>query len=237
MLKCKYCGSGITKRTTKCPNCGADLTDVIEEQDKKIKEEFDKRREHIAEEYNKFSSKMAFVFICIGVFILLIFGYVIFSFTRVVNNSSKDKDKIVETSFNKEASAKDLSVTCDNLQEYDMIADFDGYTDSVKKDGYQQIAFHIKIKNTSDKRIDFFLDNIEFVLLADEVQMIGSSVKEESHFRYEVSGKKFESLPSSVAAGATVEGWIGFYVKKDAKELELRVGNVSIKMDNPVFKG
>lgn len=237
MLKCKYCGSGITKRTTKCPNCGADLTDVIEEDLKKQKEEFDKRKEHIANEYNKVSKKMSVVFISMGLFIVFIFivvGFSIFKFTD--GHTSKSAEKVT-VEVKEQGKANLFVISCEEVEEYNMIADFNGYTDGIKKDGYQQLAFHIKMTNTSNKKIEFFFDDLEFVLLADGVQMKNSTVVENPHFRHEENGKKFEVLPTSIAVDATIDGWVGFYVDPKAKELELKIDNVTIKMDNPVYKG
>lgn len=237
MLKCKYCGSRVTRMDRNCPNCGADITDVLEEDNKKRKEEIDKKREQIAEEYNKVSKKMSIAFIGVGVIILLIFGLIIYSVGKVASSTKKDNEKIIESFINEQAKGKEFIVSCEEIEEYNMVADFNGYTDSVMKEGYQQLAFHIKLTNITDKKLDFFLDDIDFVLLADGTQMNESSVLENTHFRHEENGKKFETLSRSVAANASIDGWIGYYVKKDAKELELRVKNIVIKMDNPAYKG
>jgi hypothetical protein len=237
MLKCKYCCSGITKRTTKCPNCGADLTDVIEEDLKKQKEEYDKKREHIANEYNKVSKKMSVVFIGMAVVFILIFAIVIFSMFKYTDKHSAKSAEKVTVELKEQGKSSLFVISCEEVEEYNMIADFDGYTDGIKKDGYQQLAFHIKMTNTSKEKIEFFFDDLEFSLLADGVQMKNSTVVDNPHFRHEENGKKYESLPTSIGVDATIDGWIGFYVNPNAKELELKIDNVTIKMDNPVYNG
>ena len=239
MLKCKYCGSRVTRSDRNCPNCGADISSVIEEEDKKIKDEFDKKTKHIAEEYNKVSNRMAIVFTTIGLFVIFVFLFVCFMIFKTSTGSKKSTSsgrETVSSELNEQAKDELFIVTCDKVESYNMIADFGGYTDSVMKDGYQQLAFHIVLSNISDKTLSFIYDDIDFVLLADGVQMKSSSVVDNYRFRHEEDGKKYESLPSSVAKDATVKGWIGFYVPFDTKELELKVGNVVIKMDNPAYK-
>jgi len=237
MLKCKYCGSGITKRTTKCPNCGADLTDVIEEDLKKKKEEYDKRREHIAKEYDKVSKKMSVAFISVALVVIFVFIFVMFSIFKFTGNHNGKAAEKVTVDIKEQAQASSFVITCEEVEEYNMIADYSGFTDGVKKDGFQQLAFHIKMTNTSKEKIEFFFDDLEFVLLADGVQMKNSTVVDNPHFRHEENGKKFEVLPTSIAVDATIDGWVGFYVDPKAKELELKIDNVTIKMDNPVYKG
>ena len=89
--------------------------------------------------------------------------------------------------------------------------------------------------NLTKKKIDFFFDKIEFSLLADGVQMDSSTIENQFGILKEEDSKSFEKLGDSISPNATIKGWIGFYVDVNAKELKLKVKNITIKMDNPVY--
>lgn len=242
LIKCEYCGSRIDKNDRVCPSCGANVADTIEkhyeEEEREIEEKFKKNvamnRAMIASQ----SRKVYIIFAAVALFIVII---TIGIFSSIYEFSSvKGTKKYESTSIKvdqEDVKYDQFSIACDNVENYVIVADHNGYDTDVEKKGFQQLAFHIVVTNLTDKTISPYSIN-DFVLLADGVQMKHCGVEANIPFSHEVNGKEFDKLQTVIASGASVKGWIGFYVDTTAKELELRLDNKTImKIENPAYSG
>jgi len=236
IIKCKYCNSRIDINDRKCPNCGADTSDVIEkaieEQKKEQQEIIDRGFENI-NRIRKHANKTMIAFSIIVATIIVGISLLMFS---KIGNTEGFFSKNITVNYEETAKNNTFEIKCDGIDTYNLVSEFPEETYlNTKREGYQQVAFHIVMTNLTKKKIDFFFDKIEFSLLADGVQMDSSTIENQFGILKEEDSKSFEKLGDSISPNATIKGWIGFYVDVNAKELKLKVKNITIKMDNPVY--
>lgn len=255
-LECEYCGVPITEKDHKCPNCGASCTSTIkkfkQQQEKKEEEEKEKlieRSQKIQKDMEKtFVLPVAIIFI---LFVLFIVMMATISSRHVdheqVNDDEvvypeKTKKEKVRAGYNELATTDYYTIILDEYEYYSYTSDYfpDIYN---TPDGYQKIAFHFTLVNTSDEEVDTYFstsgDQAEVELKADGVVLEEANLEVGMHEKV-VTGKssypKFNN--QRVKSEDTLKGYVGFLVPKDVKELSFTVGpNVFITMDNPAYEG
>lgn len=247
-LICEYCKVPIKESDHKCPNCGANCTHVINEYKKQKKAEVEefvqKRREmgqKLSADIDKSFKKVGIViFSIIAIFILLI-SFV--AHRQIENNKNfykdiEEEDKVVTGGYKKEVKSSKIGVTLDSYELYEHKTDrFPNDMEDNTKPGYQKIAFHFIIKNNTKSVFDTAFD-AKITLTADDYKVDKSSL-EKCYTCYTVSGKdSYQNLYDEIAAGEKLQGYAGFLVPKDKKNLKFKVGdNIVITMDNPVYNG
>lgn len=251
VIECEYCKHRINENDTKCPHCGASVVAPIKEARKEREKKFEAQREEYKKEAKKVNRKMGLISAIIILVVVVAFVFFIYmlssSFKRTdekVKNiistefDEEEKDTKVTVGFNEGGETKDYIVTVDKYDNYEYLSSFEGYNTNVAKEGYQQAAFHLTVKNKKNEEIhpDLWM-NIS--LLADGVQMKSSSTKPTTGFVKKTKlAKSFDELDCfEIAPTATAEGWVGFYVSTSAKKLEMKIGkNVTVEFDNPYYK-
>ena len=250
-LICEYCKVSIKETDHKCPNCGANCTHVINEykKQKRAKEEEveQKRREMSAnltrDIDNSFKKVAIVIFSIVAIFILLI-ASVIYSQVRNSRDTFDnfgnfdDEEKVVTGKYQKEVKSNKIGVTLDSYEFYEHKTDkFPDDMEDNTKPGYQKIAFHFIIKNNTKSVFDTSFD-AKITLTADDYKVDKADL-EKCYTCYTVTGKdSYQNLYDEIAAGEKLQGYAGFLVPKDKKNLKFKVGdNIVITMDNPAYNG
>ena len=142
------------------------------------------------------------------------------------------------------SSQHNFSVTCNKIEKYH----FSGSSEIFNKydnANMNQIAFNISITNISpSNQFIHFIIFKEYELLADGVKAGHCDVKENKAFYEEENNKEFVPLydpfsPNNqnfILPGATLSGWIGFWVPKNTKNFELRIANEKLYLKNPYYE-
>lgn len=254
-LKCEYCSNLITEKDLKCPNCGANCSKVIEkykeEKEAEEKEIRDKQRAE-AEKIAKKAAKTFGIFSLIPIIMFIVVaGIIVTSFFAFRNDTKTESsnffDDVTETKEEKQqqvtvgyqetAKTKDANITLDSYELYEYKSN--EFPDQYNtKEGYQKIAFHLKIENNKDETVNTSF-NFKYSMKADDYKVEEAEYKT-GMFTYPSPGK--DSYPSikyvEIAPKETLQGYVNFTVPTSAKEIKLRVGEyVTIKMDNPAYKG
>lgn len=244
-LECEYCGVEITEKDHKCPNCGANCTDVI----KKYKVQKDAQQTEMSQKIAKdMEHAMKFPIIVIGL-IFVVTAIIVFSSIHSFNsrsNENKDNDLIVEDTtekkdekiqvkYNETATAKDYNLLLDSYELYSYVSDnFPEHYNT--PDGYQKIAFHFVYENTGDSAA--YIGYRPVSLTADDYKVEDSDLKT-GMFERAVQGQA--SYPefggATINEGEKIQGYVGFLVPKDKKILKFTYKKVIIEMDNPAFQG
>lgn len=254
-LECDYCGIPITEKDYQCPNCGADCSKKV----KKYKEEKEKKENEIKEKQQQFQDEItnrvmnsfkvtsgvskvifaiAFIFI-IGTFISFMF----MSFKHTSNREERgfsnysdkeEKTKKVSVGYNELAKVENYSLILDSYELYEY--DSENFSEFYHtQDGYQKIAFHFIVEGLSTTTVAF--DSYGISLKADDYAVEKAKIKAGTS-EYVVSGKEsYPELDGSVTEGERLQGYVGFLVPKDKKELKFKIGYITITMDNPAYEG
>ncbi len=256
-IECEYCHTLISEDDVKCPQCGANCSNVIkkyrEEQEKKEKEEKDEALKTL-NTFVQGNRKIGSIFIIFFFIIFItIFGTVFFQIFRNFNNRSninnnntiieKNDNKIQEpvvedekvvVKYNEMASTKKMNVILDGYELFEYHSDHFEQHNTPK--GYQKIAFHFSVENLDD----YSLSGYSLIqLTADDTNVEKCSIELSAGFEEVVKGKaKYESVVDSfIGSGKTLKGYAGFLVPTDKKELKFYIGeDITITMDNPAYK-
>lgn len=262
-LFCEYCKNGISLDDKKCPNCGADVTKIVNKYKKekeKKEEDYNNRVLSIAESTAKTvgSAFKVSSIISVAIAVVAIVGFIVISvfifkgFNSFSNNHNdsgnngfffdfeddddKTNDKVVEVGFNELAETKKFNVILDEYELFSYTAD--SFPDQYNTpEGYQKIAFHFDLENKLEEILTMSLDS-RISLTADDYNVDRCDV-EACIFCRAVSGKeKYKELPSTfISAKTKTEGYVGFLVPTKYKTLKFKIGSsVVITMDNPVYQ-
>lgn len=251
-LVCDYCGVQITEEDHKCPNCGANCTAKInnyKEQQEKLKQDEEQRKirqsKQIVKDLDRTMAMPIMFFGIAFIFIVIIMVISIASATRKTQDlgigktpdefQEEVKKQVIEVGYNELAKAKDYTFILDSYELYEYASDdFPEHYNTPA--GYQKIAFHFRYDNTSNN--SYHLGYSAVNLTADDYK-VESSDLEVGTFEKVVSGKA--SYPSFAAQiirdGEKFQGYVGFLVPKDKKELTFYFEDIKIVMDNPVYQG
>lgn len=253
VIECEYCHTLISEDDVKCPECGANCSNVIKkyrkEQEEKEKEEKEESLKVINSAFESFKSSSKIITIVFSIIFITIFIFVITHFINVkkemnsfdfgpsndieVNEDNKNVIEKVTIGYKETGETDGLKITLDSYELFEYHADnFESYN---TPKGYQKIAFHFIIENVSneDKYLYKFID-----LIADYSPVDDCKIEITRGFDKVVKGKeKYESLNGqTIRSGQTLKGYLGFVVPKDKKELNFIIKNLTIKMDNPTYK-
>lgn len=254
-LQCEYCGALITEKDNTCPNCGANCSKVIkdyyEEMDKEREQQIEKSKEIIEDTVKSFKKMSTipvgiFIFIFAVAFIIIVFTMTqMFSFKNDIDNNpinlfnddNKNEPSKVAVGFNEKAVLDDYTVILDSYEEYNHNSNnFPEVYNT--KNGYQKIAFHFIIENTSSKDITFGGSDLNISLKADNYKVEDAEL-EICTFCYAAKGQeKYPELGYEVLnSGDTLQGYVGYVVPKNTKTLKFKVGKfITITMDNPSYE-
>jgi len=243
ILECSYCKSIITEKDTTCPKCGANCSDVIkaykkeqeEIKEKELKEMKEKTAEvakNITQGFNSSMKIVSTIMIVISVFVItmiIIFGFGLFKGT-------KQKEEVTGT-INESIKNDGYSLIVDSYEAYEYYDDF--FKNCNTKEGYQKVAFHVLIENTSDDTMSTrsIVNNI--VLKAEDELVIQSDLDADTHFCEVLQGKKeYNKLPTTdVLSKDKISGYIGYQVPKNKEKLKFIIeGNLIIEFDNPFYE-
>ena len=254
VIECEYCHTLISEDDVKCPECGANCSNVIKkyrkEQEEKQKNEREESIKATKEIFGDFHKRNRIVYI-IAVLLFLIIPVI--GIIQMVNNrnhfnetkenmTSKTNDK-TNTEENKKITIKyqetgelnNLKVTLDSYELFEYYSkDFERYN---TPKGYQKIAFHFTVENTSDE-YDKSLYSFA-TLTADDTPVEETKIEITKGFDSVKQGKeKYEKLDNqTLKSGQVLKGYVGFLVPTDKKVLKFRIDNITIEMDNPAYKG
>lgn len=256
LIECEYCGSPISIYDHRCPNCSADCSHIIKkfkkereakkEEEKKIKQEENLK---VQKHYQKYYIFVAVL--VISLFLIATFS-IVTAFTRAASSQSEEfeellegvttnKSEMVEVGFNELAETKYYTIILDSYELYSYSSvHFPSHYNT--PDGYQKIAFHFILNNTSSSEVSTyssFNTGAQVTLKADDYVVDDAELSAGSQ-EYVVSGqtKYPEFNINTVNGGDKLQGYVGFLVPKSAKQLKFNVGkNVTIVMDNPAYEG
>ncbi|MBQ8131153.1 MAG: hypothetical protein IJ193_01530, partial [Bacilli bacterium] len=221
-----------------------------EEREKEEQEKLEQQRKEAEKIAKKaFGAFSAFSLIPIVMFIIVA-AIIATSFFRFHNNNKtpdsdfesgfEEKEEVqqnVTVGYKEKAETKDYDIT---LTEYEFFEyKSDKFPDSYNtKAGYQKIAFLVKIDNKTDKALNTSFE-FDYSMKADSYK-VEEAEYEKGMFTYPSPGKdKYPSIKfTEVEANDSLQGYVNFTVPTNAKELKLKIGDyVTIKMDNPAYKG
>ncbi len=252
-LKCEYCKTLIKETDIKCPSCGADCSKIIEnyreEQEKEHQEDLEKsRKENEKITKSIFKTFIAFAAIPLIIFLIVIVAMAFLThniFSRdehefdfgIIENATEEKQQSITVGYKEKAETKNYSIIVDDYEFFEYKSDKFPETYNTKE-GYQKIAFHVKIENKTSKSIttDFVLD---YSMKADDYQVKEAEYKT-GMFTYPSPGR--EEYPTiqhtEIGENDSLQGYVNFTIPKNAKELKLKIGDyVTIKMNNPAYEG
>ena len=235
VLECEYCHSIIGEDDKKCPNCGANCSDIIKNYHKQMEIENQKNEEK-NNKVGKTVAKGILAYYIISalialVIIVLIVMFVIGPIFKEVKKQFNNTDNIIDRIDINDKEKLQVEVDSYELFEYHS----DHFEQFNTKSGYQKIAFHFVIKNIGKTSVD----NFDLVSLkADDSVVEECNIQITAGFDKVVTGKeKYEGLgDDDIKPGETLRGYVGFEVPKDKKELQFTIGNEKVKMDNPVYQ-
>lgn len=254
-LKCEYCSNLITEKDLKCPNCGANCSKVIEkykeekeEEEKAKQEEQRQEAEKMLKGFGKSFSLFALIPIIMFIVVAILIITSFFSFGKDIKSENdnffddveeqvEDKQEQVTVGYQETAKTKNANITLDSYEFYEYKSnEFPEQYNT--KDGYQKIAFQVKIENKTDEEVKTVFD-YKYSMKADGYKVDEAEYKV-GMFTYASPGK--ENYPTiknaDIGPKETLQGYVNFTVPTNAKELTLRIGDyVTIKMDNPAYKG
>ena len=263
---CSYCGSLINKSSTKCPHCGADLSNAIKDGqiiEQKKKEEKEKKEFELVRKQLVFGiiagvlCVLVFVFFIIAVMGVCPVLFFILSFVSIIGVAIafyyNYKYGYMQNRVNKPLTFlhnDDLSITCEKIEKFNFIVKPEIASKNKTKQTEEndndllKLAFYIEIYNNSNiKKTISVYDFDSYQLFGDGKKMLSCSVVPDSASYIEEDGKSFVPLYDSYNSKRNVllpnskhTGWLGFYVLKNVKHLELKLHGESIYLDNPFYK-
>ena len=245
ILECQYCKSIITEKDTTCPKCGANCSDVIKAYKKEQEEEIEKQAKEIKERtaaVAKDISKnldrsmriVSTVIISIAIFIILMI--IFFGIKSAGLVGSKQKEAVTGT-IEEEIKSNNYSLTVDSYEAYEYYDDF--FKNCNTKEGYQKVAFHFLVENTSDETISTRDVVYKITLKAEDELVEESDLNADTHFCEVLQGKKeYNKLPVvDVLSKDKISGYIGYQVPKNKEKLKFIVDDsLVIEFDNPFYE-
>ena len=251
-LECDYCGVPITEKDFKCPKCGANCTDKIKKYQKQQEtislEEKAKEAEYskkIADDLGKSMERPVKIFVGIVALMIIIVAITIFvnvSSFKQRNNGSEpigEEKTVVKENYNSNVGFNELGETAkcmvqlDSYELYSYVSDKfpDQYNTPA---GYQKIAFHFTYENKRSS--DEYISSSDIRLKADGYKVDTASLKLGTFEKVETGKDHYTSIDGTYAGpGEKIQGYAGFLVPKNAKELKFSFDGVTITMDNPVY--
>ena len=246
ILECDYCGERITEDDYKCPKCGASCSHIVkkykEQQERDALEAKRQAMEREKEEERKMlPTKMIIVFVSVIIFItaLMVFFH-IFSLSKQdlernpAGTAEVDKkDEKMTVGYQEVAENATYSIQLAEYENYEYVSEsFPNQYNTPQ--GYQKIAFKFVFVN---KSMNSLTSSHSITLKADGFQVEESNLKI-GMFESVVTGKSQypEFNGSLIAEDETFQGYIGYLVPKDKKELVFTFKDVTIKMDNPSYQ-
>jgi len=242
ILECQYCGSIITEKDTTCPKCGANCSSVIKEYKKQQEEEMKELKAKASETAKNISngintSMKTVSAVIIGISILIMIMILFFAFNMSgLFGKSKQKESVTGT-INETIKKDTYSLEVDSYESYEYYDDF--FKNCNTKEGYQKVAFHFLIENTSDDTISTrsIVNNI--TLKAEDELVESTGLNADTHFCEVLQGKKeYNKLPiTDVLSNDKISGYIGYQVPKNKEKLKFIIENdLIIEFDNPFYE-
>ena len=250
-LECDYCGMPITEKDYHCPKCGANCIDKIKkykiQQETVSREEKEKEVEYsqkIADDLGKSIEKPVKIFVGITA-IIIIFGAI----TLFINISHARKDiqeveEVIETpvvkeeyqssvGFNELGETAKCKIQLDSYELYSYVSDKfpEQYNTPA---GYQKIAFHFIYENK--RSMDQYISSSMIRLKADGYKVDTAALKLGTFEKVETGKDHYTAIDGTYAGPSEkIQGYEGFLVPKNAKELRFSFDGVTITMNNPVY--
>lgn len=247
ILECQYCGSIITEKDTTCPKCGANCSSVIKEYKKAKEEELEKERKELKERTQKAAQSISngintsmktVSTVIIGISILMIIMILFFALNMFgIFGKSKQKESVTGT-INETIKNTNYSLEVDSYESYEYYDDF--FKNCNTKEGYQKVAFHFLIENTSDDTISTRNIVHNITLKAEDELVEESDLNADTHFCEVLQGKKeYNKLPvTDVLSNDKISGYIGYQVPKNKETLKFIVEeDLILEFDNPFYEG
>jgi uncharacterized membrane protein YvbJ len=243
-IECEYCHTLISEDDVKCPECGANCTNVIKKYREEKKEEQKRQEEEQKREaqekinsakemMNDFQKTSKVISAIISIVFIVIFAFAFFQISKNFNRDDtfpngikdepfsdvedNDKKEIVKVGYKETGEVNNFVVTLDNYELFEYKSDnFESYN---TPKGYQKIAFHFVLENKSDssKSLYHIID-----LTADDYPVERTKTEVTPNFSKVVKGKeKYENIESqTLKSGQNLKGYVGFLVPKDKKVLK-----------------
>ena len=266
---CAYCNNIINRGDTQCPYCGAETASSIKKymEIKKAEAEQCKTRINSLDKKRTYSiiglvcallavvilSVLLFRFVGQStvktiVFTVLVLAYAVCLVTGI-KGILKNADERHALYKRITGLSGNIIFSCEEVQLYKMINDSPVTNEGCYKEGFQQIAFKVGIKNESGHKLVFTLNNEFFKeanefgyhvrLNADSVQMEDSRLfpffdhHEADHKNLEppLYTKGFNRI--TLLPQESLVGWVGFYLPPEAKNLELLFADEYVLLKNP----
>ncbi|MBQ3306584.1 MAG: DUF4352 domain-containing protein [Bacilli bacterium] len=246
ILECEYCKTIITENDTTCPKCGANCSNVIKKYHKELELEEKKKQEELEAKQKELSDKtkkamkvaatgFGIHFVIATIIIIAVFvGFGIMAFSQVKKPRTK---KAVEGALNEKVNTEKYAITLDSYETYEYYDDF--FKNCNTKEGYQKVAFHFLIENTSEESISTSSIVYNVDVKAEDEVVYSSGLKADENFCNVIQGKKdYNKLPSTnLLAGDKVSGYLGYQIPKNKEKLKFVIDNsVVIEMTNPVYE-
>lgn len=236
-LECDYCHLPITEKDHKCPNCGADCSAKIKKYKAQKAKEEEAEKERMIAQSNAIQKAMnAPVKFIIGIAIaIIIFIIVIFVVTVTgVFRGKEIQQEQLNGGYQEEVKQGGLTCSLDSYEYYTYVSDkFPDQYNTPK--GYQKIAFHLVCENTGKSKA--YLSPFDVSLTADDFPVEDAELKT-GMFEEAVDGEASYPLivGNYIRSNEKLQGYVGFLVPKDKKELKLKIKDMVITMDNPAYE-
>ncbi len=253
ILMCEYCRHIITENDVKCPNCGANCSNVIrkykaemEEQEKIEKEKIANEEQLQKEKTQKAAKAVALGFGITSLVPIILFvvsiafaGILIVANIRSTNNSNSTNktEESVSGTIDEVLKEENYSITLDNYETYEYY--HKNFTSCNTKEGYKKVAFYFTVENTGSKTMNSYEAIGRISAKADNEIIYQSSLEADDHFCEVVSGKaNYNKLTSTqILAGDKVSGYIGYEIPVKAEKIKFIMDDDHIiEIDNPVYK-
>lgn len=262
MYRCSYCKGEINKTDVTCHNCGANVSEMLNynynielpstlEIEKTLREKKNANIgiiDHIIVVW--FLAIVLSIFFGIfKMFIVIPIFIIIATIITIILQSGKNSRlkyiKGIESKID-EKSPKNYSLKCDAVQELKYQSSwfeaFPGNKKLLCPDGYKPIVLHIIVKNHAQSMLILTMENVR--LLVDGIDMTACPVKRDFGFRDDLNPGEllpyYESFTTrsvpSIYPNTYYDGWVGFFITRDAKRFEIKIGNENYIMDNPLYK-
>lgn len=253
-LICEYCGNEISLDDHKCPNCGANCSKIIKKYKDLEKQKEEEKAERILKTQEditnvvlnsfKTSSKISFVIFGFVIFVF-VFIFIMFIVTSFKHNdvnvkddfdisNFEDKHDTVKVKYNELAELEDYTIMLSDYELYEYRSEHFSHLNT--RDGYQKIAFHFIVENKSDSNM--IVGVFDKITLTADDYAVQEADLEVNPLCEVVSGKaSYDELNrNTIMPNNKLQGYVGFEVPVDKKELKFTFGDAIITMDNPAYK-
>lgn len=250
-LVCEYCGVAIGLDDHKCPNCGANCSKIInkyKDLEKKKEEENAAKILKVQEDITntvlksfKTSSRVGYIIfgfvVVFIVFIFIMIGVSFFESKKNIKDSvfeQDNKQEVVKVKYNELAVTSDYTIILNDYELFEYKSD--NFSNFNTRDGYQKIAFNFLIENKSDDNM--YIGGFNEINLTADDYSVEEADLEVNSLSYVVSGKaSYDELSNNIInPNSKLQGYVGFEVPVDKKELKFGFNNVVITMDNPAYQ-